>query len=37
MVIMEAWSKPPAGYYEFQVKNGQGYILEENGAWFPIG
>ena len=37
MAIMEAWSQPPAGYYDFQVQNGQGYILEEDGARFPIG
>ena len=37
MAIMEALAQPPAGYYDFQVKNGRGYILEENGAWSPIG
>ncbi len=36
MAIMEAWAKPPAGYYDFQVPNGQGYVLEENGAYSPL-
>ena len=36
MAIMEAYAQPHAGYYDFQVKNGQGYILEENGTYGQI-
>ena len=36
MAIMEAWAHPSAEYYDFQVKNGHGYILEENGNYFSL-
>jgi len=36
MAIMEACTQPPKGYYDFQVKNGNGYILEENGVYSSI-
>ena len=37
MAIMEARALPRGGYYDFRVKSGQGYILEESGAYRPIG
>ena len=37
MAIMEAWAQPPAGYYDYRVGNGYGYILEENGIYLPVG
>ena len=36
MAIMEAWSQPPGKYYDFQVKNGHGYILKGNGAYSSL-
>ena len=33
MAIMESCAKPPAGYYDYQLKNGEYYILEETGAY----
>ena len=37
MAIMEAFARPSAGYYDFQIKNGQGWILNDNGTYEPIG
>lgn len=36
MAIMEAWAQPPKGYYDFQVKNGNGFILDNHGAYSLI-
>lgn len=36
MSIMETFAQPPAGYYDYQVKNGYGFILEENGTYSLI-
>ena len=36
MAIMEAWARPSAGYFNFLVRNGRGYILEESGVYTPI-
>lgn len=36
MAIMEGQARPSAGYYDFQVTNGQGYILEADGAYRPF-
>ena len=36
MAIMEAWAQPPAKYYDFQVRNGEGYILEANGTYASL-
>lgn len=33
MAIMEAYARPRGGYYDFQVKNGRGYILYEDGTY----
>lgn len=33
MAIMEQYAKPKCGYYDFQVKNGDGYILEEDRSY----
>ena len=33
MAIMEAMASPKGSYYDFQVRNGLGYILENNGAY----
>ena len=33
MAIMEEHARPKAGYYDFQVKNGQGFLLEEDGSY----
>ena len=32
MVIMEKHARPTGGYYNFQVKNGEGYNLDEDGS-----
>ena len=37
MSIMEAMAKPRRNYYDFQVKNGCGYILKEDGSYTAIG
>lgn len=36
MAIMEAYAQPPGKYYDFQVKNGHGYILNDNGAYSSL-
>ena len=36
MAIMEAMARPQGNYYDFQVKNGCGYILEEDGSYRPL-
>ena len=33
MAIMEAWALPPATYYDFQIQNGQGFILNEDRTY----
>lgn len=33
MAIMEHCARPKGGYYDFQVKNGEGYALQEDGAY----
>ena len=37
MSIMEAMAQPRGSYYDFQVKNGYGYILKEDGSYTGIG
>ena len=37
MSIMEAMARPQGNYYDFQVKNGCGYILKEDGSYTGIG
>ena len=37
MSIMEAMAQPRGNYYDFQVKNGCGYILQEDGSYTGIG
>ena len=36
MAIMEAYARPGGGYYDFQVQNGQGFILEEDGSYIRL-
>lgn len=36
MAIMEKYAHPPQGYFDFQVKNGDGFILDESGAYSPL-
>ena len=33
MAIMERFARPAGGYYDFQVKNGEGYILNPDGTY----
>ena len=33
MAIMEAMAAPQGSYYDFQLKNGFGYILRQNGSY----
>ena len=33
MAIMERYAKPKGTYYDFQVKNGKGYVLEADGSY----
>lgn len=32
MAIMEKYARPARGYYDYQVKNAQGYLLHEDGT-----
>lgn len=38
MALLSRYARPKRGYYDWQVKNGQGYSMElmhdENGIWF---
>ena len=36
MAVMEAYARPQGSYYDFQVKNGDGYILEPSGIYRPL-
>ena len=36
MAIMEAMAFPRGNYYDFQVKNGSGYILHHDGSYVPL-
>ena len=36
MAIMEQYAEPKADYYHFQVKNGEGFILNEDGSYQPL-
>lgn len=36
MAIMEAYVRPWGRYYDFQVKNGRGYILFADGAYSEL-
>ena len=36
MAIMEAMAEPKGNYYDFQVKNGCGYILHDDGTYVRI-
>ena len=36
MAIMERWAVPQGGYYDFQVKNGEGYLLFGDGTYRPL-
>lgn len=36
MAIMERYARPAGSYFEFQVKNGCGFVLEESGAYTRI-
>ena len=33
MAIMAEFARPAESYYDYQVKNGAGFILREDGAW----
>lgn len=33
MAIMEEYARPKGSYFDFQVKNGEGYILMEDGLY----
>ena len=36
MAVMEQYADPKGSYYDFQVKNGEGYILEEDSSYTEI-
>ena len=36
MAIMEAMARPKGNYYDFQIKNGSGYILHTDGSYEPL-
>lgn len=36
MAIMERFAQPAGGYYDFQVRNAEGYVLEEDGRYFCL-
>ena len=37
MAIMEAIARPKGNYYDFQIPNGHGFIVDEEGSYTPIG
>lgn len=36
MALMEHLTKKPGSYFDFQVKNGEGFLLQENGSYEKI-
>ena len=36
MAIMERYARPAGSYYDFQVRNGAGFVLEESGLYAPL-
>lgn len=36
MAIMEKYARPQGDYFEFQVKNGHGFILSDDGSYVPL-
>jgi len=36
MAIMERFARPAGSYYDFQVKNGDGFLLDEDGSYSPL-
>lgn len=36
MAIMERFAHPKGGYYDFQVKNAEGFILYDDGSYQPL-
>ena len=36
MAIMEAFARPAGSYFDFQVKNAQGFILHPDGSYQPL-
>jgi hypothetical protein len=36
MAIMEAMAFPRGNYFDFQVKNASGYILNSDGSFEPL-
>ena len=36
MAIMERYARPAGSYFDFQVRNGEGYILHEDGSYEPL-
>ena len=36
MAVMERMARPQGAYFDFQVKNGEGFLLKENGSYEKI-
>ena len=36
MAIMEKFAVPEGGYFDFQVGNGEGFVMEEDGTYRRI-
>jgi len=36
MAIMESYAEPRSSYYDFQVKNGEGYVVNEDGSYIKL-
>ena len=36
MAVMEKYAKPAGSYYDYQVRNGEGFLLNEDGSWQKI-
>ena len=36
MAIMESFAQPAGNYFDFQVKNGEGFILEPDGTYTSL-
>ena len=36
MTIMEAYARPAGSYYDFQVRFGEGYVLNDDGSYEKI-
>lgn len=36
MAVMEQFARPRGNYFDFQARNGEGYLLNEDGSWEAV-